>query len=45
MGQEQLIEDDLAGLVELFYARVRGDDLLGPLFNQAVAAGRSICSR
>ena len=29
-------EDDLGVLVDRFYARVRRDDLLGPLFNRAV---------
>jgi hemoglobin len=29
-------EAEIAGLVDLFYARVRRDPVIGPLFNQAV---------
>ena len=32
-----MTESDLADLVDRFYAKVRNDDLIGPLFNSAVA--------
>ena len=32
----ELDEDQLTGVVHAFYARVRGDDMIGPLFNAAV---------
>ena len=36
MGVEGITEDSLAALVEAFYARVRADALLGPIFNGAI---------
>lgn len=38
MRQEQsdMTEDDLGRLVDRFYGRVRGDEVLGPLFNGTV---------
>lgn len=30
-------EDDLSALVQAFYARIRADEELGPLFNDAIA--------
>ena len=33
---EHLDEDRLQAVVHTFYARVRGDDMIGPLFNEAV---------
>jgi hemoglobin len=36
MGVEGITEDALAALVEAFYARVRADALLGPIFNGAI---------
>lgn len=37
MDDAPLDEDALTALVDRFYARVRADDLLGPLFNSAIA--------
>ena len=34
--QLPLTEDNLARLVDAFYARVRADDQLGPIFNDAI---------
>jgi hemoglobin len=36
-GSEAITEEALARLVERFYARVRGDALLGPVFERAIA--------
>ena len=33
---EHIDDPSLAALVELFYTRVRADDLIGPLFNDAI---------
>lgn len=35
--QPQLSEQDLAKLIPEFYARVRADPVLGPVFNRAIA--------
>jgi hemoglobin len=35
-GESRMSEDDLARLVDRFYERVRGDSILGPLFDNAV---------
>jgi hemoglobin len=35
--QPQLSEQDLAKLIPEFYARVRADRVLGPVFNRAIA--------
>ncbi len=37
MESQEIDEAGLERLIPLFYARVRADDLLGPLFNEAVA--------
>ena len=36
MKHAAINEEALAQLIELFYARVRADELIGPLFNDAV---------
>lgn len=36
MGIEGITEERLSELVELFYGRVRKDDLIGPVFNRAI---------
>lgn len=33
----EITEDDIASLIPAFYARVRQDDLLGPIFDGAIA--------
>lgn len=37
MRHDPLTDEALQQLVDLFYARVREDDLLGPVFNAAIA--------
>ena len=37
MERLDLSEDELAALIKAFYARVRADAELGPIFNDAVA--------
>ena len=36
MGIEGITEERLSELVDLFYGRVRKDDLIGPVFNRAI---------
>jgi len=36
MSAEPITEDDIAKLTQVFYAWVRKDDLLGPVFNQKI---------
>jgi hemoglobin len=36
MTEAILSEQDLARLIPAFYARVRGDEILGPIFNKAI---------
>jgi hemoglobin len=36
IGHQEITEASLARLVDAFYARVRNDPLIGPLFNEAV---------
>ena len=36
MGIDGITEERLGELVELFYGRVRKDDLIGPVFNRAI---------
>ena len=36
-GESRLTEDDIARLVDTFYARVREDPALGPVFDRAIS--------
>jgi len=36
MAEDEITEDRLQALVALFYSRVREDELLGPVFNDAI---------
>ena len=36
-GESRLTEDDIARLVDIFYARVREDPALGPMFDRAIS--------